>query len=313
MKKRFKVGLALGGGGAKGMSYVGVFKVLEKHKVPIDYVSGTSIGAVFGALFCAGYSADEIEKIMSEMSWKKLVDFSTFGEGLIEGKAIEKTLAKLLKGKSFENLKIPLMVTAVDLYSGQEVVFEKGDLVRAVHASTAIPGVFCPVNIDKKTYVDGGIIDPVPIGPLRQKKVDYVIAVNLSTPLKRLKVKKMPQKEKNFFLEQIFIDGFEAAKNVLRAEHIVPRSVLWALTPERFASLTSRPAPRMLKYLLRGFGLMSNELALLRIKEHNADVVISPKVGSVGLFDFYKYKYAIRQGKKAAIRQIGEVKKRLKL
>tara|TARA_Y100000310_G_C20595876_1_gene770476 strand:+ start:373 stop:1317 length:945 start_codon:yes stop_codon:yes gene_type:complete len=310
LKKKCKVGLALGGGGAKGMSYVGIFKVLERHKIPIDYVSGTSIGAVFGALYCAGYSADEIEKIISEMSWKKLVDFSNFGDGLIEGKAIEKTLAKLLKGKSFENLRIPLAVTAVDLASGEEVVFESGDLVRAVHASTAIPGVFCPVKIDHRSYVDGGVIDPVPVGALRQKKVDVVIAVNLSTPGKRLKVKKMPKKDKNFFVEQIFIDGFSALKNVLRAEHIVPRSVLWALTPERFASLTSRPAPRMLNNLLRSYNLMMNELSLLKIKEHDADIVISPKVGNIGLFDFFKSKSAIRKGKNAAARQIGLIKKR---
>ena len=311
MKKKCKVGLALGGGGAKGMSYVGIFKVLEKHKISIDYVSGTSIGAVFGALYCAGYSSDEIEKIVSEISWKKLVDFSNFGDGLIEGKAIEKLLAKLLKGKTFENLKVPLMVAAVDLNSGEEVVFESGDLVRAVHASTAIPGVFCPVKIDHKAYVDGGVVDPVPVGALRQKKVDVVIAVNLSVPAKRLKVKKMPKKEKSLFVEQLFIDGFNALKNVLKAERIVPRSILWALTPQRFASLTSRPAPKMLKNLLRSYELMMNELSLLRIKEHDAEVVISPKVGHIGLFDFFKYKAAIRRGSDATTRQIGKIKKKL--
>ncbi len=309
MSKRSKVGLALGGGSAKGMCYIGILKVLEKHKIPIDYISGTSVGALIGALYCAGYSPDEIEKIVEDLNWRRLFDFTEFRHGLIRGKRIEKLLKKLLKGKTFENLKIPLVVTAVDVHHGEEVVFDSGDLVKAVHASTAIPGVFAPVVINRREYVDGGVMDPVPVGVLKKKGVKKIIAVNLTVPLKRLQFRKATPKEKNPFMQEFLDSGIKNLKRVLKNDHILPSSVLWFLTPKRLEGFSTTQIPPVLKTVLRSYNIVFNEFAHLRMQEHKPDIILSPNVSDVHLFDFHRYKYCIKKGEFAASRRIGEIKK----
>ena len=122
MKSRHKVGLALGGGAAKGLSYIGVLKVLEKHNIPIDYIAGTSIGSIVGALYASGYSAKELENLVKKTKWKDLLEVSDFQMGLIEQRKIRAYLEELFNGKNFEDLKIPLAVTTTDIKAGREAV-----------------------------------------------------------------------------------------------------------------------------------------------------------------------------------------------
>ncbi len=311
-KSKVKIGLALGGGSAKGMSYIGLIRVFEKHKISISYVSGTSIGALIGGLYCAGFSADEMEKMINELKWKRMLDFNDFGNGLIRGNKIEKWLRKVLKGKQFKDLKIPFAASAVDIHNGEEVIFDSGDVAKAIHASIAIPGVFSPVKINHRHYVDGGVVDPVPVGILRKKRMDKVIAVSLSTPAKRLRTKKVPENKKSPFMQVFLESGVENLRNYLKQEHILPGSILWFLTPGRIEKFSTKNFPPVFRVVLRSYHLMFNELAILRMAEHKPDIIIKPKVYDIELFDFHKFKKCIKRGESATSRMIGEIEKLVK-
>ncbi|MFW6233389.1 MAG: patatin-like phospholipase family protein [Nanoarchaeota archaeon] len=175
-----KIGLALGGGAARGFAHIGVLKVLEKNGIKIDFVSGTSIGSVIGALYCAGYSPEEMEKLAKSIKWKSLIDLSVPRSGLLKGDKIEKYIREKIENKKFSELNKKLFLTAVDINENKEVIFNKGDVARAVRASISIPGVFNPISMNKNILVDGGVLDPLPTDILKKQKADIIIGINLN-------------------------------------------------------------------------------------------------------------------------------------
>jgi len=177
--KKQKIGLALGGGSAKGIAHVGVLKVLEKNNIKVDLVSGTSIGSLIGAFYCSGMSTEEMAKEMFSIDIKKFFELNLPKHGFIKGKKIEDYIREKLPVKTFEDLKIPLFITASDLTTGDLIVFNKGDIAKAIRASMSIPGVFNPIENNGRILVDGGVIDPLPTDVLKQNKADKIIAVNL--------------------------------------------------------------------------------------------------------------------------------------
>jgi NTE family protein len=181
MSKRKKIGLALGSGGYRGFAHIGVFKSLKKHKIPIDYISGTSAGALVGAYYALFKNVKEIEQdlIGSEReSMKFLLDFNWFG-GLIGGHKFVDYLEKRFKKQKFSDVKIPLQIATTDLSKGLPYVFSRGSLARAVRASTSIPLVFKPFLYRGKVLVDGGICNPLPVNLVENMGADIIIGVNL--------------------------------------------------------------------------------------------------------------------------------------
>lgn len=176
-----KVGLALGGGSSRGFSQIGVIKVLEEEGIPIYCVAGSSSGALIGALYCDAGGLDDIERITSEVKVSELIDYNIFrlirGRWLIKGERLERFLRRNLKHKNIEDLPIPLGVVATEMSSGDRAVFRSGSIEAAVRASCAIPGLFQPVRIGEKVYIDGGMSDPVPVALAREMGADAVIAV----------------------------------------------------------------------------------------------------------------------------------------
>lgn len=183
MKKR-SVGLALGAAGARGLAHIGVLRVFERRKVPIHYLAGTSIGALIGALYAAWGDSHKIEEFVLKhcgiRGWLSLVDPSLRG-GLLAGKKIELFLNATLGTIRFEDLHIPLAVIATDLSNGQEVIFQKGSVVKAVRASIAAAPVFEPVRIGRHWVGDGALVNPVPDDVVRQMGAERVIAVSLDS------------------------------------------------------------------------------------------------------------------------------------
>ncbi len=180
-RKRKKVGLALGSGGARGLAHLGVLKVLERNNIPIDYVSGSSIGAVVGALYCATKNISQIENIVTSADWRlylSLIDPAVFNS-LIKGKKIRKFLERYLGDANFQDLHIPLVIAATDFQTGEIVLINKGNLIDAIMASSAFPLVFQPTRINGRLLADGCLSLPMPILSLRNKGADKVIAVNL--------------------------------------------------------------------------------------------------------------------------------------
>ena len=175
-----RLGVALGGGFARGLAHVGVFKVLEEEKIPVDFIAGTSVGAVIGAAYASGISAKELEEIASLVRFK---DFSrwTFSRfGLFSNDKMSIFLHKILRCKTFEELRIPLAVAATDIITGEPAVFTSGDLVDPVRASCAYPGMFQPVRIGGRLLVDGLLAHAVPANPLRDMGAERVISVYLA-------------------------------------------------------------------------------------------------------------------------------------
>jgi len=180
LKSASKLGIALGGGGARGLAHLGVLKVLDEFGIKPNVVSGTSFGSIVGAFYCAGHSWKDIAEIMDEVKWHKVLDVSLQG-GLIKGDAFGRALSKYLPEK-FEDLEHPLCVIATNIESGKRVVLSSGDLVRSIRASACFPGLFAPVELNGMHLLDGGILDNVPIGALDSYSVDRTVAVNVNIP-----------------------------------------------------------------------------------------------------------------------------------
>ena len=176
-----RIGLALSGGVARGIAHIGVLQYLEERGVKPYRVAGTSAGSIVGALYCAGRNVDEIKKTMATISWKNLVKLSIPRKGLIDSSRLLHVLKEHINEITFEELKIPLIVNAIDLLSGEEIVFREGSVAEAVQASCAIPGIFTPIKWNKRLLVDGGLIDNVPVALIKSRDLDYIIAVNVGT------------------------------------------------------------------------------------------------------------------------------------
>jgi NTE family protein len=185
-QKSSKIGLALSGGAAKGLAHIGVVKALEEADTPIDFVAGTSMGAMVGACFAHDGEISVIEEVALNIGWEQLTRlldprFSFLGKGLIRGQRIEALLRALIGDAEFKDLKIPLALVATDVNSGQEVIFRKGPVVQSVRASISIPGVFVPVTLEGRCLVDGGLVNPVPVDILRDMGAKFIIASNVIT------------------------------------------------------------------------------------------------------------------------------------
>ncbi len=180
-----KVGLALGGGGARGFAEIGVLRVLEQEKIPVDVVAGTSVGSLIGALYADTGRVLDAEFLAVGVTADDLFDYQAlalFSGGLVRGDSLEKFLDGHLKHKSLETLKVPFAAVATDLQAAKTVTFTRGSVAQAVHASAAIPGVFVPVTLGGRTYVDGGVTDPIPADVARQMGADVVVAVAIPPP-----------------------------------------------------------------------------------------------------------------------------------
>lgn len=172
-----KIGIAYSGGGARGIAHLGVTHALAEVGIKPDFVSGTSAGAIVGALIAGGMQPKEILKELSSLSFLKYFRPAISWSGLIKLDKVEEVLTKFLPGSHFEDLNIPLVVAATDFLKGQSVLFDHGPLIKPILASSSIPFVFDPVEINGVQYVDGGIMNNLPVQPLL-KKADFVIGVN---------------------------------------------------------------------------------------------------------------------------------------
>jgi NTE family protein len=178
--RRPKIGLALGGGFARGLAHIGVLKVLEEEQIPIDFLAGTSVGSVIGAGYASGISAKELEEVAHLVRFKDFSRWSFSRFGLFSNDKMSIFLGKVLRCKTFEELKIPLAVAATDIITGDAAVFTAGDLVDPVRASCAYPGMFQPVQIGSRVLVDGLLAHAVPAMPLREMGAERVISVHLA-------------------------------------------------------------------------------------------------------------------------------------
>jgi len=286
------VGLALSSGAAKGFAHVGVIQVLEEHGIEVDVVAGASMGAYVGSLWAYGNNGPELERIAREMEgrwslWSLIDPAFPPRQGFLRGYAVKKRLMRTIGQARFGDLARPLRVVAGNLATLERVVFTSGEVATAVHASCAVPGVCVPVTIDGETYIDGGIVDPLPVDVLREMGVAKVIAVDVIPTPDRIRA------------------GLEAGREPKRCREKSVRNLLRRLFPVN----------QQLNYFARGnlFEILMRSLygAQIRVAEassRQADVVLRPEICDDRWLDYRHPGKFIALGREAAERQIDEIK-----
>ena len=174
------IGIALGGGGARGIAHIGVLRAFEENDIKVSYISGTSIGALVASYYAFGRSIDDISDIGEELNFTSVIGLSLQKRGLFSTRSLEKMIIRDLGDVNIEDAKIPLAICATDISTGEQVILDRGNLAKAVCASTAIPGIFIPVEIDNKILVDGGITENVPVSLLDKMGAGFTVGVSLN-------------------------------------------------------------------------------------------------------------------------------------
>jgi len=184
--------LVLGGGSARGISSIGVLKVLERHfgrdRMPFDMVIGTSIGGLIGAAYCLGLTPEEMEKVAEEFKWPKFLDLGLNSTGLVKGDKLEEMIIEFTGNMAFSDMKIPFALTTTDIETGEELVHTSGDLVKLVRASCSWPGIFSAVDFDGRKLVDGGLRNSIPTKDAHDLGATFILAVNPGFGVKNHKV-----------------------------------------------------------------------------------------------------------------------------
>ena len=178
-----KIALVLGGGAARGFAHIGVLKILESNRIPVHMIVGTSAGSFVGSLYAYGFNAYQIQKISLDIQRGDIADFTIPDNGFIKGDLLEEYVNRMLRNTTMEKLRIPFYAIATEVPTGKETVFGSGNTGKAVRSSCSIPGVFNPVIIGGRMYVDGGVVSPVAVNAAKQNGADIVIAVDISSDL----------------------------------------------------------------------------------------------------------------------------------
>ena len=227
---QLKIGLALGGGAAKGFAHIGVIKMLEASGIHPDVVAGTSAGSVVGALYASGMDAFALQQTAFGLDEAKIRDVRLFSGGLVQGQALQDYVNQLVHQQPIEQLKLPFAAVSTELETGTRTVFGRGNTGRAVRASSSIPGVFEPVEIHGKHYVDGGVVSPIPVDAARQLGADFVIAVDISAAPDGSN----PQGMMNIVGQSISIMGRQLAAQESARADVVIRPDLRGIGPTDF-------------------------------------------------------------------------------
>jgi NTE family protein len=305
-KREQMLGLALGGGAARGLAHVGVLKVLEEEEIPIDCIAGTSIGAFIGALYAAGVPVGKVEEILCDLDWcslTRLVDPVLPTSGLLDGKKVARFMAELLPVTTFEALKIPLAITATDVESGEALVIRQGDLLTALRAATAFPGIFSPVPFGGRFLVDGGLCNPVPADVAYQMGAAKVVGVcAIPKVVRKTGETSLPPARSSLGEKK----GWHDLLSVVHIEKLI--GDIWPFNdrkPDAEPGDTprdnrERKAPGIFQICSRSVAIMENEINDLRLERDELDLLIRPDFGDISLLDFHRAAEAIRAGEKEA-------------
>jgi len=294
-----KVGLVLGSGSAKGLSHIGVIKYLEEHGIRIDFIAGSSIGAMIGGAYAAGVSINEIESIALKTDLASSVKYfrpTISKSGLISGSKVKEFLKDIVGDIEIENLKIPFAATGTDIFTGQEITFNKGYLVEAIRASISVPIIFQPVIHEDKILVDGGLVNPLPINVVQNMGADFVIAVNVMPSLDRI-IPNNRQKD-NPILQAFRKGGTDKASAIGKYLDVLNLDAKWF---ERlFNKKRTYRIPNLKKIGSLSIYITQRKLAQLTIETYRSDILIEPNIPFAGFFDFYKAREIIDIDYKAA-------------
>ena len=300
---RPKIGLALGGGAARGWAHIGVLKALVGAGLAPDIVAGTSIGAVAGGCYVADKLAD-LERFALGLTKRRVfgfLDFNFAGSGLISGNRLCAALDDQLRPVMIENLERRFVAVATEFGTGHEIWLNRGRLVDAMHASYALPGIFRPVNINGRWLMDGALVNPIPVSVCRALGARVVIAVNL---------------HRDVFGKGAVIPNAEALRepDAPSAEIAPPggngRSALRLLQRQFFGR--DGDAPGISTVMMDALNIVQDRIARSRLAGDPPDLMISPKLADIGLFDFHHAREAVDAGTAATERELEEIQQAIR-
>ncbi len=300
-----RIGLALGGGAARGWAHIGVLRALDEAGLKIGMIAGTSIGAVVGGCYAAG-KLTELEtfvRMLTPRSVLRFVDLDMSGSGLMSGARLRRTLDRELASTQIEDLPTTFVAVATEFGSGREIWLNSGPLVNAIRASYALPGMFRPIQINGRWLMDGAFVNPVPVAVCRAYGASLVIAVNLH----------------HSGVSRTALTPLEATANetIADAPPLLPEPpqkkrgipVLRNLRHQVFGKGNGDNAPGITRVLLEAFNVTQDRIARARLAGDPPDVTITPRLGPMGLFDFHKANFAIAEGYEATRRQLDELRR----
>jgi NTE family protein len=297
-----KIGLALGGGSARGWAHIGVLRALNNAGIYPDIIAGTSIGAVVGGCYVAG-ELDALEQFARELTRRKVLgflDFNFTGTGIIHGQRLCDVLDERMKGVAIEALSKRFVAVATEIGTGHEIWLSRGRLVDAMRASYALPGIFRPVRIDGRWLFDGALVNPVPVSVCRALGARYVIAVNVNTDSGRGTV--VPHMESLPYEEE----PAQPESSVIARNG---RAVKKLLQRQLFGRADNGPG--ISRVMVEAFNIVQDRIARSRLAGDPPDAVISPRLPAFGLFDFHRAEALIEYGIAAAKRELDDIKREI--
>ncbi len=290
MARKPKIGFVLGAGSARGWAHIGVLRALDEAGIRPDLIAGCSVGAVVGAAYAAG-RLDQLEIWARSLDWKRILRLMDFGlrGGLIKGKRVREVFREQFVEREFTELPVQFAAVATDLHSGQEVWLREGRVSTAVGASVAVPGLFRPVLHEDRYLVDGSVVNPVPVSLARAMGADIVIAVDL---------------------------GSDLVGRYVRDDARAPTETS---TPTFIGKLLSRYAkpepgepelerPSLLETLMGSINIMQLRIARSRLAGEPPDVLLTPRLGRLGLLDYHRAEFAIAEGRDAVARMLPAIR-----
>jgi NTE family protein len=296
MTSRKSVGLVLGSGSSRGWAHIGIIEALEEENIPIDYIAGCSIGSYVGALYASG-SLQSLKEFVLSMDGKKV--FSYFDvifprSGLLDGtRKLKELFSMHTDVDNFSDLKIPVMMVATDLESGDKVVIKSGNVFEALRATMSMPGLFAPARVKGRWLVDGGLVDPVPVGVARAMEADVVIAVDLNsglTPQKKQKtenpgIDRKPHGHGKFNNEVMkkLVEYYENAEFNFR---------------NKINELLKRESsmPDIMETVTYSIGIMQERITRINLAVEPPDILIQPRLGELKMLDFDHVEHSIGEG-----------------
>lgn len=287
-----RLGLALGSGAARGLAHIGVIRALEERNVKVDCVAGTSIGALIGAVYCAG-NLEALACDFNSFDWKRvasLLDPVFPRSGLIDGQKLVAFLRAYAPFRNIEDLPVPFHAIATDMLTGEEVVIGQGDLIEAVRASIAVPGMLTPVRRNGHLLVDGGLVNPVPVSTTRAMGADRVVAVDLNQDFVEKKLARLQPSAGSQ-------SGERGTSRLLDALQSISSPAASQLT----AWLHREQGPGIVDVLMGSLTIMQSRITAANLDRDRPEFLIRPPLGDVRFMDFDRAAATIAIGYKTAM------------
>jgi len=308
MKTEKKVGLVLGSGSSRGWAHIGAIEALTEEGIPIDYIAGCSIGSYVGAIYASG-NLESLKNFVLKMDGKKV--FSYFDvvfprSGFLNGtKKVKELFSMHTSAKTFADLNIPVKMVATNLDNGDKIVISTGGLIHALRATMSIPALFPPAKFKNLWLVDGGLVDPVPVGVARGMGADIVIAINLNSGLSSRRQDKEKTDHTKRFTSHFSISSSELMKKLSENYRNIGINL-----KDKFSGIfdTDTAAPHILESVSSSIGIMQERIARINLAVEPPDILIEPRLGDLKMMDFDQVEHAIEEGYTRMKNRIEDIK-----